>query len=583
MAVANGRLEDDVRARVTTTVAMKAMTLGVALLSISPAIDSVGAAPPAPSDVPAAQRVYMVADSVGLGSAGAIQRALPEYQVTLDGTPALFVEQLESKWVRTRMATNPSVFGDIAVVAGGYNYPFWDPARFDRSIDSMIAALESAGAKHIIWVTLREVKPQYISAGAWIQVQPYYWYFPTVNEHLRAALLRHSDLSLADWAAVADRPGLTYDAIHLNPTGAALYSETIAEEVRNVVTEREAGTTTEVPVAGVNGVPADARAVTVNLTVTSPRGSGYLAAFACGVQRPDTSNLNFVAGQTVAVSAIVNVGSAGRICVYNSQRTQVIVDVQGYFGASSSYLTVPPARLQDTRRSGSPVHPAETVLAVPVVGVAGVPVNAVAVALNVTITDNAVAGYASVYPCDAPQPSPIALVNFLAGITMPNFAVVKPAADGTVCVSTNVPASIVVDAFGYLPAGSPVIAAAPTRLVDTRSGSRLAQNTDLVVPIVGATGLPTGAAAAVLNVTAATPSAAGFIVAYPCGTPTDASTLNVVAGSNVSNTAIVAPGAGGAVCVRSNIETDILVDVTGWILDGYAGLTPWRAYDSRIR
>ena len=564
-----------------------AVTAGIALLTnvvIAEVVPATATAAAVPRALSAEHRVYMVSDSVGLGSAGAIQRALPDYQVTLEGTPGLFVEQLETKWVRSRMSTDPSVFGDVAVVAAGYNYPYWDPARFDRSIDSMIAALEATGAKHIVWVTLREVKPEYITVSAWRGAQPYYWYFPTVNEHLRAAMARHSDLSLADWAAVADRTGLTYDAIHLNPTGAALYSETIAAEVRNVATEREAATTTEVTVAGINGVPADARAVTVNLTVTSPRAAGYLAAFACGTDRPATSNLNFVAGQTVAVSAIVNVGSGGRICVYNSQRTQVIVDVQGYFGPSSSYVTVPPARLQDTRgAAGSTLHPAATALAVPVVGVAGVPADSVAVALNVTITDIAVAGYASVYPCDAPQPVPIALVNFAAGNTIANFAVVKPAADGTVCISTNVPASIVVDAFGYFPAGSPVTATAPTRLADTRSGARLAPGTDLVVPIVGAAGLPANAVAAVLNITAAAPSAAGFLVAYPCGSPTDASTLNVIAGSNVSNAALVAPGAGGAICVRASVEMHILVDVTGWLLDGYAGLAPWRAYDSRIR
>ena len=144
---------------------------------------------------------------------------------------ALFVEQLESKHVRTQMAANPGVFGDYAIVAGGYNYPFWDPARFDRSIDSIIAAFEQAGVKYVFWVTLREVKPQYITAGVWAQVQPYYWYFPTVNEHLRAAVARHPNLSLIDWAAIADRPGLTYDAIHLNTFGASEYANNIARVV----------------------------------------------------------------------------------------------------------------------------------------------------------------------------------------------------------------------------------------------------------------------------------------------------------------------------------------------------------------
>ena len=147
----------------------------------------------------------MVTDSVGLGAKDAVPAAFPGRTVIVDGHPALFVEMLQDRLVRPRIASNPELFANgIAVVAGGYNYPYWDPARFDRSIDQMIATLRAAGAAHILWVTLREVKPQFITASAWRQVQPYYWYFPTVNAHLRAALARHPDLSLADWAAVAD-------------------------------------------------------------------------------------------------------------------------------------------------------------------------------------------------------------------------------------------------------------------------------------------------------------------------------------------------------------------------------------------
>ena len=80
------------------------------------------------------------------------------------------------------------MFGDYAIVAAGYNYPYWDPARFDRSIDTMVATLLEAGVKHVFWVTLREVKQQYVSPGAWRQIQPYYWYFPTVNDRLEMAL-----------------------------------------------------------------------------------------------------------------------------------------------------------------------------------------------------------------------------------------------------------------------------------------------------------------------------------------------------------------------------------------------------------
>ncbi len=81
--------------------------------------------------------------------------------------------------------------------------------------------------------------------------------------------------------------------------------------------------------------------------------------------------------------------------------------------------------------------------------------------------------------------------------------------------------------------------------------------------------------------TAAAPAGVGYVVAYPCGADSPSSTLNVVPDRGTSNAAIVAPGSGGAVCVKSNVDTHVLVDVTAWITSGYTGLTPWRAFDSR--
>ena len=166
---------------------------------------------------------------------------------------------------------SPQWFGDHVVIAGGYNYPYWDPQRFDRSIDSIIATLTNAGVKHVYWVTLREVDPQYISGAAWRQVQPYYWYFPTVNDHLEQALARHPNLTLIDWAANANQPGLTYDAIHLNTTGAALYSNLIRSTIDRTSTAVPDGSTTKIHVPGGEG----AIAASVNLTTTgaSPRRS----------------------------------------------------------------------------------------------------------------------------------------------------------------------------------------------------------------------------------------------------------------------------------------------------------------------
>ena len=97
---------------------------------------------------------------------------------------------------------------------------------------------------------LREVDPQYISGSAWRQIQPYYWYFPTVNDHLEAALARNPNLTLVDWRAAANRPGITYDAIHLNTTGAELYSNLIRQAIDTASTRVGDRSTTKVHVPG---------------------------------------------------------------------------------------------------------------------------------------------------------------------------------------------------------------------------------------------------------------------------------------------------------------------------------------------
>lgn len=539
------------------------------------------AADPVPRD----HRVYVVTESVGLGARTALPAAFgPGWQVTVDGTPALFVEQLESKHVRQRMATDPSVFGDIAVVAGGHNYPYWDPARFDRSVDSIVAALREAGVTRIFWVTLREVKPEYITAAAWRQVQPYFWYFPEVNDHLEAALQRHPDLTLVDWAAAADRPGITYDAIHLNTDGARLYSELVRDTVIGTTGRVARNSISAVAVAGVGDVPAGAAAVAVNLTVTAPRSSGFLTAFPCGVTQPVASNANFVRDQVVAAAAIVPVGSDGSICVGNNEQTHVVVDVTGSFPSGAGFVPVTPVRLADTREPAGAARPAGGERVVVHVGqTAGVPAGARAVALSVTATEAAAAGYVSVGPCDRPLGA-TSNVNVGAGATAPNLVVTQPDANGDVCVVSNVSTHVLVDLFGAFTATADMGVVDATRLLDTRdtAGSRLTGGDVITVPVAGRAGVPADASGVVLNLTAAAPGAAGFLTAYPCasGRPT-ASNLNVVPGTDRANLVVVAPDASGDVCVFSSGATDVVVDVFGWFGDAFVGTTPTRLLDTR--
>jgi hypothetical protein len=85
----------------------------------------------------------------------------------------------------------------------------------------------------------------------------------------------------------------------------------------------------ELQVGGRGGVAADAKAVALNVTVTEASDAGFVTVFPCGVAIPTASNLNFVAGGTVANAVITKVGTGGKVCLFANRTTHLIVDVNG--------------------------------------------------------------------------------------------------------------------------------------------------------------------------------------------------------------------------------------------------------------
>jgi Bacterial Ig domain len=100
------------------------------------------------------------------------------------------------------------------------------------------------------------------------------------------------------------------------------------------------GTRRTVPVAGQCGVPATAVAVEANLTVDGPAGAGHLMAWAGGAAVPDTTVLNFAAGEAIANNAAVPLGGGALdlmayIAGPTSSSTRVIVDVAGFWAPAT--------------------------------------------------------------------------------------------------------------------------------------------------------------------------------------------------------------------------------------------------------
>jgi hypothetical protein len=91
-----------------------------------------------------------------------------------------------------------------------------------------------------------------------------------------------------------------------------------------------AGSVTVVEVAGRGGVPVDAVAAVLNVTVVGPGADGFVAVFPCGQATPNASSVNYRAGVDIANAVIVKLGPGGTACVFSHADTHLVADVNGY-------------------------------------------------------------------------------------------------------------------------------------------------------------------------------------------------------------------------------------------------------------
>ena len=273
----------------------------------------------------------------------------------------------------------------------------------------------------------------------------------------------------------------------------------------------------------------------------------------------------------------------------------------------STLIPVDPVRILETRAgpglstvdlafNGIGIRPADSVLQLGVVGRADMPEWARTVVLNVTVTGATGAGFLTVYPCDEPRPNSSNL-NYDVGVTRAVAVTAQIAGNGTVCVYTQTPTHVIADLTGFYPFGASFNGIPPARLLDSRVGpefptidgqlagiGRRAGGVITEVKVAGRGGVPADASAVAINVTAINPLLQGFITVFPCGDVLPlASTVNFTAGAIVPNAAMVKVGAGGAICIFSNVETDLVVDVNGYDSAKAVGrfLEPTRVLETR--
>ena len=215
-----------------------------------------------------------------------------------------------------------------------------------------------------------------------------------------------------------------------------------------------------VPVAqSACGIPSTALAYSLNVTVV-PRGPlSYLTVYPAGSAPPPVSTLNAFDGAVVSNAAVVPAGAGGAIGVFATNTTDVILDINGYFGpgaAGADYYPLAPCRVADTRAAGGksgtfgpPVLGGGTTrtLLLPQAN-CGVPSDAKAYSLNVTVVPNGPLSFLTLYPAGQAQPS-VSTLNSFTGKVTANAAIVAAGSAGGVTVFVTNATEVIVDINGY--------------------------------------------------------------------------------------------------------------------------------------
>jgi hypothetical protein len=348
-------------------------------------------------------------------------------------------------------------------------------------------------------------------------------------------------------------------------------------------------------VAGVAPIPANAIAVTGNVTVTNQTAAGFVSVTPTATSTPPSSTLNFPVGDVRANNFTASLDSAGRLAaVYKAvagKQTHIVVDITGFFlpGDEDATYTAatPPIRVMDTRPAthvgSASIFENGVTQTLQLAGTNGIPADATAITGNLTVVLQTKAGYLSVTPDDPVGVPPSSTLNFPVGDVRANGLTADLNGVGALSITyTAVPGAtthVVLDVTGYYvegdASGKLFFPLNPGRVLDSRPGVRLsglsgtfAGNVPRTLEVGTHWGVPGGATAITGNLTVVGQTAAGFVAVTP--TPDadpDTSTLNFPLGDVRANGVTVPLSSDDLSLVYkagSARTTHLVLDVTGY-------------------
>ena len=331
------------------------------------------------------------------------------------------------------------------------------------------------------------------------------------------------------------------------------------------------------------GIPAGASAVVLNLTIDAAADRGFVTIFPAGVARPTASSINVDGlGQTIANLVTVPVGSGGKLSVYSQMSADLIADVQGYYmpaatAQSGRFTPMTPTRLLDTRSASAPHRgPFATgeSFTLNVAALGGVPSDAIAAALNVTVTDSRSSGFWTVFPAGSARPMASNINVIGAGATIANQVIAR-LGGGQATIYAQTGGNLIVDLVGWFTGPSAAnsdaglfVPVSPSRLIDTRQAPSVPAlaGRSVEVNVAGRFGVPSsGVGAVVLNATVTQASAPGYFTIWPAQTyrPTASNINATYVGETIANH-VIAPVSTAGFEIFTQSGAHLLADITGF-------------------
>ncbi|MBS1826748.1 MAG: putative Ig domain-containing protein [Acidobacteria bacterium] len=205
-----------------------------------------------------------------------------------------------------------------------------------------------------------------------------------------------------------------------------------------------------VPASPFCTIPANASAYSATVTVVPPGPLPYLTLWPAGEAQPNVSSINSFAGRVLANNVIVPAGAEGNIDVFAYERTDLLIDINGYFAPANgpsglSYTPVIPCSLTGSNgvalatESSATLSPSQC----------SVPTGAKAYLVHFTARPGGSSmPFLTAYPTGQPRPN-TSVLNAFQGQTVTNSAIIPAGTNGGIDIYAYRATNVIGTLTGY--------------------------------------------------------------------------------------------------------------------------------------